>query len=357
MKLLIAAGGTGGHIYPALSIGKIFRSEGHKVMFAGRKGSLEEEVYKKSGFPVANIRSSLLDFSPGAIFKFFTRTAGGVKDAFKVLKSERPDAVLGGGGYVSAPILFAARLAGVPYFIYEQNIVPGRTNRIFGKYAKLIFTGFPDIYDFFDSRKTVFSGNPVRPEILKVKKSEGLAYFGFSKDFPVLLVFGGSGGASAINKTFSAICAEFVKLSKAQVIFITGKRDFPEIREKLNNIKSVKVLPYLDKMEFAYAVSDIAVSRAGAMTLTELALTHTFGIVIPFPFARDNHQFKNALYLQERGCVDIIDQKRLSGNMLLNKLVYYLHNTAIIDKINCTGVFPADSAEIIYEHIMEKING
>lgn len=356
MKLLIAAGGTGGHVYPALSIAETFRNKGHYVLFAGRDNSFEKYVYENSGFQVLNIHSSLLEFAPLPLLRFSLNTARGIKDAFRILKKEKPDAVLGGGGYVSAPVLFAAFFLGIPYFIYEQNIIPGRTNRIFGRNARLIFTGFPDIYKFFDPDRTVFSGNPVRKKLLTTEKSEGLKYFGFSEKLPVLLVFGGSGGARAINEVFSNICEEFSLKTNVQIIFITGKRDFEEISKRVRMSDRLKVLPYLEEMEFALSASDFAVSRAGAMTLTELALTETPGIVIPFPFARDNHQFKNALYLKNKGCVDIINQDELSEEVLLNKLVYYFSDISIIDKMKCKNVFPRNSAEIIYKSVMEKIN-
>ncbi len=356
MKILIAAGGTGGHVYPALTIGNTFRRNGWDVVFVGRKGSFEENIYLSSNFKVRNVRSSLLDFSFISMLKFSSNMLFGISDAFKVLKSEMPDAVLGGGGYVSAPLLLAAHFLRVPYFIYEQNIVPGRTNRIFSKYARTVFTGFPDVYGFFNQNKTVFSGNPVRDELFKVSREEGLKYFGFSSEIPVLLVFGGSGGARTINRIFSQIYERLSETLQVQVIFITGKRDFKEI-SKIIKGERLRLLPYLNKMEFAYASADFALSRAGAMTLTELALTKTFGIVIPFPFARDNHQLKNALYLKKKGCVDVIEENNLSETTLLNKLVYYLHDTNIIDRIKCREAFPLNSAEIIYNTITEKING
>ncbi len=355
--MLIAAGGTGGHIYPALSIGKIFRRNGWKVIFAGRKDSFEEQVYRSNGFTVKNVRSSLLDFSLISAAGFSVNLIKGVKDAFKIMLTENPDAVLGGGGYVSAPVLLAAHILRAPYFVYEQNIIPGRTNRIFANGAKSIFTGFPDLYGSFKPDKTVFSGNPVRPELLRTKKEEGLKYFGFSGDLPVLLVFGGSAGAAAINEIFVKLYERLAATVKVQVIFITGRRDFTKVSAKIGNTKTgiIKVFPYFEKMEFAYAAADFAISRAGAMTLTELALTGTFGIVIPFPFARDNHQFKNALYLKGKGCVDIISQKELTEEILLNKIVCHLQDMDIFDKIKCKEAFPPNGAEVIYKTITEKV--
>ncbi len=357
MKLLIAAGGTGGHIYPAVSIAEEFREKGNEVVFAGRENSFEKKVYEDYGYKTVLIRSSQFDVNIFSLFDFSKNLLLGVRDAFRILKTEKPDAILGGGGYVSAPVLLAASVLRTPYFLYEQNIIPGRTNRIFGKGAKLIFTGFPDVYNFFKKDKTVFSGNPVRKILFEMSKASGLQYFGFTNQIPVLLVFGGSGGATAINNVFSNIIDRLLDKVDVQIIFITGNRDFESISERQKPNKFVKILPYLNRMEYALAAADFAVSRAGAMTLTELSLTGTPGIVVPFPFARDNHQLKNALFLKNKGCIELITQDGLTENLLINKLVYYLSDISIINKMKCENVFPRDSAEIIYKNIMEIVNG
>ncbi len=360
MKILIAGGGTGGHVYPAVSIAKEFTDHGTDVIMIGRKGSFEEKIYRSNNLPFRSIHSTTLDLSLPKILSFGYHVSRGVSDAFKIINSEKPDAVLGAGGYVSAPMLLASYLKGVKYFIYEQNIIPGRTNRLFGKSAKAIFTGFPDVYRFFDPEKTIFVGNPVRPEIFSVSKTEGVSFFHFSSDKPVLLVFGGSGGARKLNFTFAKIAKNIMSKMNGQIIFITGKRDFDDVKAMLGDLpEGFVLLKYLNEMEYALKASDFALVRGGAMTLSELVRSKLPALVIPFPYARDNHQFKNALFLKEKGCVGLLEEKDLSEQLLFDKIFYYFNHINIMkEKMDkCAKIFPANSAGLIYEAIMEKLNG
>ncbi len=360
MKIIIAGGGTGGHIYPALSIARKFREKNHSVIMVGRKDSLEEKIYKENGFTVRTIHSAVLEFTSKEIFIFVKNGIIGMFNALSIIQKEVPDAVIGVGGYVSAPMLLASCIRGKKRFIYEQNIIPGRTNRIFGKVATAVFLGFPDIYHFFSGRNVVFTGNPVRKEILSADKEKSLSYFNFSPNVPTLLVFGGSGGARKINFTFAHIAKKLMSKINLQIIFITGKRDFDEISNILKIVpNNLVVLPYLDNMEYAFKVSDFAITRGGAMTITEIVHSKLPALIIPFPFARDNHQLKNALLLKERGCVDVALECDLSEDFLIEKLFYYFSHIDIMKKKmeNCANFFPEDSAGIIYEKVMEKING
>jgi UDP-N-acetylglucosamine--N-acetylmuramyl-(pentapeptide) pyrophosphoryl-undecaprenol N-acetylglucosamine transferase len=360
MKVLIAGGGTGGHIYPALSIARKFKEKGKNVIMVGRKGSMEERIYSENGFPVCIIHSALLDLSPLKLASFLINLTRGIIDAMKLVAKESPDIIIGAGGYVSAPILLAAFIMRKKYFIYEQNIVPGRTNRLFGKGAELIFLGFPDIYHFFGKEKAIFAGNPVRDEIFLVNKEQAIKFFNFTDDKNVLLIFGGSGGARKLNLIFAEVIGELLEKLDLQVIFITGKRDFKEINAFIGN-KSNKlvILPYLNEMAYALKAADFAVTRGGAMTLTELIHSKLPALIVPFPYARDNHQLKNALFLKDKGCVDLIEEKNLSANELIERIFYYFKDIDIIRKKmeSCADFFPANSAEQIYKRVMEKING
>ncbi len=357
MKILIAAGGTGGHIYPALAIANKFAEKGHKVELVGRQNSFEEKVFKAAGFKVLNIHSAQFYADPKSLLKFSINASKGIYDAFRLLKENDFDVVIGGGGYVSAPVLFASLILRKPFFIFEQNIVPGRTNRLFGRFAKAIFMGFPDVYGYFPEGKTVFSGNPVRNEIFTVTKKDAAVKLGLSETSLTLLVFGGSGGASTLNKMFSKIVVSFYRKTNAQIIFITGKRDFEEICSNLPGELpgNIKVLPYLEHMEYALKLADFAVARGGAMTLMELSLTKIPAIIVPFPFARDDHQFKNATLLLQKGCIEVIRENTLTEKLLLDRLIYYFSHNDIIDKMSekCTGVFPENAAAIIYERILK----
>ena len=357
MKVLIAAGGTGGHIYPALAIANKFAKEGHEVVLVGRQNSFEEKVFRAAGFEVLNIHSAQFYADPKSLLTFSINASKGVCDAFKILNRQDFDAVIGGGGYVSAPILFASFVLRKPFFVFEQNVVPGRTNRLFGRFAKAIFTGFPDVYGYFPKNKTVFSGNPVREVIFTVTKKDAAMELGLSETLKTLLVFGGSGGSSTLNKIFSKVVIPFYQKTNAQIIFITGERDFEKIRSTLpaELPESVKILPYLEHMEYALKLADFAVARGGAMTLTELSLMKIPAIIVPFPFARDDHQFKNANLLLQKGCVEVIREDTLTDKLLLDRLIYYFSHNDIIDKMGekCKGFFPKNAADIIYERILK----
>ncbi len=359
MKILIAGGGTGGHIYPVVSIAKTFIKNGDEVVLVGRKNSKEENIYKAHKLCTRTIESAALEFSPKKFSKFVHKTSIGIKEAYRTLKEENIDAVIGAGGYVSAPIVFAAITKNIPVFLYEQNIVPGRANRLFAKKSKKIFMGFPDIYGFFDREKTVFTGNPMRKKIVDIKRKDALNFFKFD-DKPTLLVLGGSGGAKKINDIFSNIIKKLLlKSSNIQIIFITGERDYQTITKKNKALSPrVKIIPYLEEAEYAIGAANFAVSRAGAMTLTELTRKGVPGIIIPYPHARDNHQEKNALFLKSKGCIDLIKESTLSENMLLNKIIYYLTHPDIIKtmKNNTEGIFPENSEELMYDKVRSEIN-
>ena len=357
--MLIAGGGTGGHIYPALSIAKEFRRNGKQVIMVGRKGSVEEEIYKENNFQVRIVHSALLDFTPSKIIRFLINVTHGVFDAINIIVQENPNAIIGAGGYVSAPILLAAHLMRKKYFIYEQNIIPGRTNRIFGRGAENVFLGFPDTYHFFDAKKVLFAGNPVRREIFLVDKKQGLKFFGFSSKKLVLLVFGGSGGARKLNFVFAKIAKTLIYKYGLQIIFITGKAGFEETKKLLGDeTKELVLLPYLDHMEYALKAADFALVRGGAMTLSELVHSKLPALIVPFPYARDNHQLKNALFLKGKGCVDVVEEKNLLPDLLLKKLFYYFEHIDIIkNRMGCCADFlPFDSAMLIYEKVMERVN-
>jgi len=359
MKIIIAGGGTGGHIYPVISIAKTFIKNGEKVVLIGRKNSKEESIYKSNKFYIRVIESSMLELTPKKLIKFTYKVSKGVREAMHILKEENPDAVIGAGGYVSAPIVFAAMIKKVPFFLYEQNVVPGRTNRLFSKKSRKILLGFPDIYGLLDKKKAVFTGNPIRMEITNTARLEGLKFLNLD-DKPTLLVFGGSGGARKINHIFSSIINKLLQKIDIQIIFITGKRDYPTIKREITTTsKNLRIIPYLERMEYAIAVSDLAVARAGAMTLTELTKKGVPAIIVPFPYARDDHQKKNALFLKNKGCIDLVEESSLSESLLLNKVVYYFSHPDIINtmKEKTKGIFPEDSAKIIYKIVKEQING
>jgi len=348
MKVIIAGGGTGGHVYPLVPIAEEFKKNGDEVVFVGRKDKIEHKIFTSYGFPVEFVSAAQFDFNLKSIFKFVLNLVKGFFDALKIISKHKPDVILGAGGYVSLPVLVAGIVKKVPIFIYEQNIIPGRTNQFLGKFARLVFLGFPVEEKFFKS-KGIFVGNPVRKEVIGVDKEKALKFFNFEDKF-TLLIFGGSGGAYKLNKIAYSILPEILT-QDIQVIFITGERFFEEFKDKISH-KNLRMLPYLNEMGFAYAVSSLAISRGGAMTLTELVLNGVYSIVVPFPYARDNHQYYNAKYFESFGCVEVIEEKNLTEKILLDRII------DIKDKINimrrdCRNIYPKNSEVEIVRKIKE----
>lgn len=356
MKVLIVAGGTGGHVYPAVAIGECFKKHIQEVIFVGRKSSFEEQKYDNYGFKQYSIIASQFNLDLKSTFLFIINFIRGVFESFKIIKNEKPNAIIGLGGYVSAPVVFAAIIMRIKLFLHEQNIVPGRTNRIFSKFAEKVFLGFPDENNFF-REKGIFTGNPLR-EIIKTKEeSKALYFFNFDNHRPTLLVFGGSGGSNRLNIVFSKIAEEILNLVDINIIFITGEKFYDKIVQEFPQDHRLKVFSYLEEMNLAYSISDLAVTRGGAMTLSELSFFGIPSVIIPFPFARDNHQLKNAQYLEKRGCLEIIEEKELTEEKLKNSVVYYFKHHDIIKKksLSCINAFPWDSAELIYTEVSKSI--
>lgn len=351
MKVIIVGGGTGGHVYPLIPIGKELKKRNFEVVFVGRKGRIEDRIFTSYGFDMEFVSASQFDFNIKTIFLFIFNFFNGVAESFRIIKKHKPDAVLGGGGYVSLPVLIASILTNVPIFIYEQNIIPGRTNLLFKRFAIKIFLGFPDANNIFKG-KGMFVGNPVRKEVIGVEKRVGLDFFDFEDKF-TLLVFGGSGGAYKLNKTVFSIIEELLKFD-IQIIFITGEKFYKDFKDKIVH-KSLRMFPYLEHMGYAYAAADLAITRGGAMTLSELVLNEVYSIVVPFPYARDNHQYFNAKYFESLGCVEVLEENSLNEKLLLDRILELKEKLRII-KMGCSSLYPKDSEVKIVDTIEEIIN-
>lgn len=246
-------------------------------------------------------------------------------DAWKIIYRFKPELVFGVGGYVTGPVILAARLLGIPCCIHEQNSVPGLANRLLGKIAQRIFTSFPDGKAYFPPRKTVFSGNPVRHELLAASQSATPK----QQDRETLLVLGGSQGAQKVNSlVLSAIALHKSALpSNFEVIHQTGEKDENRVRKQYTDLGvSAQVSAFFQNMAEVYQQADLVVSRAGATTLAELTVFKKPAILIPFPFATDNHQEKNGRYLTENGGAKMFPESELTGMRLGREIVSLLKN-------------------------------
>jgi len=299
-RVIISGGGTGGHIFPAISIANALRKIEPEtdILFVGAEGRMEMEKipaagYKIIGLPVAGLYRSLTLKNIPVLIKLLKS----LKKAKKVIKEFRPDVVVGVGGYASGPVLRQAGRMGIPTLIQEQNSYAGVTNKLLAKRASSICVAYNGMEKYFPSEKLIKTGNPVRQNFdnLESLQEEALSYFDLKKEFPVILVLGGSLGAGSINKSLSDNISK-LRDSDCQWLWQTGKFYFENIKTLVSSSSgtNISVHGFINRMDYAYAAADIIVSRAGAGTISELCLVGKPAILIPSPNVAEDHQTRNA---------------------------------------------------------------
>ena len=309
----MAGGGTGGHVFPAIYIAQYLKKNwGAHCRFIGTKQGIENLKVSQAGFMVKHIWISGLKrgfylsnlLFPIKIIVSFWQSRNEIKQ-FK------PDLVIGTGGYVSGPVLYQAVKMRIPTAIQEQNSYPGITTRILAAKVDRVFLAYAEALNHIKNiKKYILVGNPIRENIVSADKEEAWRYFVLDKRLPTILIFGGSQGARNINQTMDKIFTHYT-LENVQIIWQTGKLDFEHYKEKYKNDHNHKlhILPFIDRMDLAYAVADFAICRAGAMTISELAATALPAILIPLPHAAANHQFKNAQAIANAGGAVLLEDK------------------------------------------------
>lgn len=331
MNIVITGGGTGGHIFPALAIaGGLEKSiPGVKVIFVGTARGLEARIIPREGFDIRFIRSEgLVGKSVFRTLKSAFTIPLSVMDAYAILKDIRPDMVIGVGGYSSGPVVFCAKLMGIPTIIHEQNTLPGLANKILGKIVDNVAVTYHESIKFFPREKTYLTGNPIRPEILEGSRERGCETFSLERDRFTVFVFGGSRGASHINNAVYK-SLEHLEEFKDRIQFLhqTGDTDFDVMKEIYNKwgFKGT-VMPFAYEMADAYAVADLIISRAGATTLAELTACGKAAILVPYPYAAANHQEVNAGKLWDIGAAHVILDKDLNGRSLSEMIIHMLED-------------------------------
>ena len=326
MKIIVSGGGTGGHIYPALTLIDAIKNKkpDTEFLYVGTEKGLEADIVPKAGI---NFTALKLE---GGLERHFTlenisRAANAIwsiKRASDIVKNFKPDVVVGTGGYVCGPILLAASLMKVPTLIQEQNAVAGVTNKILSKFVDKIAVGTRDALKNFPPNKTIYTGNPIRKEVLAAKKSDGLKEFGFTEDKPIVLISGGSRGARSINNAMIDVLKSAAQKNSAQFLHVTGKGEFDSVMKKLSDVDApnIRIMPYLYNMPTAMAMADLAIFRAGATGLAELTARGIPAILIPYPYAAENHQEFNARSLVEAGAARMILNKDLTAELLQKNL-------------------------------------
>jgi len=317
-RVVFAGGGTGGHIYPAIAVADELRRRHPDIesIFVGTRSGLERRIVPEAGYGIEFIFAKGLR-GRGLLGKFIT-IAGisiGVFQAISILTRLKPILVFGSGGFASAATLIAASLLRYPIAIQEQNSIPGLTNRMLARYARRVYTGFKMAGGYFKKHPGLsYTGNPLRSAFFEEIDCNPRAHFGLSEKSPVVLVFGGSRGAHSLN--VSAV-EMFKRMKNVQGIIQTGERDFEWVRKELQEYADrVVVRKYLDRIVLAYRASDIVVARAGALSVSEISCMRVPSILVPYPYAADDHQYFNARELADVGGCIVVRDKELSGEKL-----------------------------------------
>jgi UDP-N-acetylglucosamine--N-acetylmuramyl-(pentapeptide) pyrophosphoryl-undecaprenol N-acetylglucosamine transferase len=354
MKLLIAGGGTGGHLFPALAVARTLKKEHPEasVLFVGTRHGIEAKLMPGSEFPIEFITTrGMRGTGPLNNILGLLELPLGFLQSLKIIFKFKPDFVLGVGGYASGPTLAAAVVAGIPTAIQEQNSVMGTTNRILARFVDKIFTSWEETAPEPPAAKTVFTGNPIREDLLDTAPESAHG------DERRLLVFGGSRGAKSINEAIANNLETLAPYSdKLKIIHQAGEGAAPEIREKYEQAGfSAEVREFITDMGAVYHWADLVVCRGGASSLAEIAALGKPAIVIPYPYAIGDHQAKNARVLEKAGAIKVIDDSQLKNGRLNREIGAVLDNPDQLQAMaaNCREAGRPDAARAIVLEILK----
>jgi UDP-N-acetylglucosamine--N-acetylmuramyl-(pentapeptide) pyrophosphoryl-undecaprenol N-acetylglucosamine transferase len=354
IRVLIAAGGTGGHLYPGIAIAEEWMRThpDSKVVFVGTNRGPETKAVPRAGFELQTIAARGLPRRPGlGWFRAAFGLARGLAQSFRLIVDLKPHVVVGTGSYVSAPVILVARLFGIPVIIQEQNSIPGATNRWLNLVATEVHISFLESRGYFRRKNNLrVSGNPIRRSLLQQDRSSAYEVFGLDPEKRTLFVFGGSRGASSINRAMEGALEHLKQMPSLQVIWQTGAEDFEAMQSRFRSFPiKVRVFAYLEAIEKAYAVADIAVCRAGAMTIAELTACGIASILVPYPHATRDHQTHNARGLVDRDAALVIADKDLTPETLAKKIESLLRDEPRLRRLgrNARAFARVDAAQRI----------
>lgn len=353
MRVLFAGGGTGGHIYPAITLAEtMLRDEPETdVLFVGTAGGLEADIVPRAGYdfttiPVRYLRRRL----SLELFGTAWTALKGFHRAGRIVREFRPDVVVGTGGYVSGPVVAAAALRRVPTVILEQNAYPGLTNRLLGRFVKLVALGHEAAGTHFRRGAAVHvTGNPIRRDVITRHRNDGVMVFRLAPERKTLLVFGGSQGGRSINEAIIGAAPKLLR-GGLQIVHQTGARGFSDIVAALERYKPVHrspehvvvrdhwhIVPYIHDMPAAYAAADLVMSRAGAITLAELTAKGLPAILVPYPFSSEGHQDANAQVLVEAGAAISFADDALDADVLSVAVIDLLADETRLERMSAAG--------------------
>ena len=361
LKVIISGGGTGGHIFPALSIANELKAQFPDVdiLFVGALGKMEMERVPAAGYPIIGLPVMGLPRKASLkIFRFMWMLFKSMQKARRVINDFNPDVAIGVGGFASGPVLKAAVRKGIPAILQEQNSYAGVTNKLLSSKVRKICVAYPNMERYFPKNKIVLTGNPVRQNLLlPVDKDEALKEFGLKQDKPVVLIVGGSLGARTLNESVMANL-ELIANSGVQVIWQTGKIYFKEMTERLkdNHPGNLKPMEFLSNMDMAYKTADLVISRAGAGTISELCLLGKPSVLVPSPNVAEDHQTKNAMALVENDAALLVKDKDAKEH-LFTKTFDLIKNESQLLKLatNCKKLAKPNATADIVSVILKEI--
>jgi UDP-N-acetylglucosamine--N-acetylmuramyl-(pentapeptide) pyrophosphoryl-undecaprenol N-acetylglucosamine transferase len=319
VRMIIAGGGTGGHIFPALAIAAALKKQRQdiEILFVGAKGKMEMEKIPEAGYKIIGL--TIAGYNRSSLIKNISLPFKVAQSFFQVngiLKAFKPAAVIGVGGYSSFPVLRMAQRRNVPTFIHESNSLPGRSNIMLAKRATKIFVATEGMEKYFPKDKIVITGNPVRNIFLeRIPKEQALNFFGLKSQMKTVFVLGGSLGAKSINETIDKNIGTFKK-NKLQLIWQTGKLFAEQAAKAEVEQNDIWTNAFISRMEYAYAAADVVVARSGAMTIAELSLVGKASIFVPYPFAAEDHQAKNAMALVNKNAAIMVRDSEVQEKLV-----------------------------------------
>ncbi|MBR0136836.1 MAG: undecaprenyldiphospho-muramoylpentapeptide beta-N-acetylglucosaminyltransferase [Erysipelotrichaceae bacterium] len=334
MKVLLATGGTGGHIYPAIALAEkiVLDSKEHQLLFVGHSTHMEAREIPSRGYRFMGIEVTGFN-NLGVSFKSLMQLYRAYKKSLSIVKEFKPDIVVGFGSFITVPVVMAAKKLGIPVLLHEQNCIAGLANKVLGHFADKVVTVYSDVNKQFPSRKVVTLGNPRESATIGfIKDRKIFEQYGLDCDRKTLLIVMGSLGSASVNEKMVSIL-EKMKQKDYNVIYVTGRRNYDEIRILIKDSDNVKVVDYIDQLNIA-GNCDLVVSRGGATSACEYMALGIPTIIVPSPFVPNNHQFINAKSMADAGASVILEEKDLTESSLLNLVDELINDDARLQKMS-----------------------
>ena len=353
MNAVIACGGTGGHLFPGLAVAEVLRARGHEVMlFISEKeidslATSTRSEFRFEKLPTVGLPSP---FSP-AIVRFLQRFNESLSACRRIYRNFQPHVVLGMGGFTSTAPVLAGKMRGIPTFIHESNAIPGKANRMTARMVRAVLLGFKECAQFFPKVRTEVTGTPIRSELKRIDRRAARAKLGLREDLRTLLVMGGSQGASGINQAMIRALPSLQR-EEVQVIHLAGARDERLLADNYQREKiPAHVAAFHHAMGEVYSAADFAIARSGAASLSELAAFALPSLLIPFPYASDDHQTRNAEIFVKAEAALLVREAELAGDLLARKIQDLLGNPEKLQRMseNCGKLAPKNAATLVVE--------